>query len=294
MEKFTAQYAAAVYTFQQHCHSVYDVEALLTDAKIADGNLARFFSLEHWLNKEQILVEYTAILTGLLPYICNTVALLHTAIQEHKKVVLEGAQGMFLDVDHGTYPFVTSSSTTAGGACTGSGIAPTYIGNVYGIFKAYTTRVGEGPFPTELKDAVGEKLREIGHEYGATTKRPRRCGWFDAVLVRDSLRLNGMSVVVLTKLDVLSGFDEILVCTGYDIDGKIVRDVLHNTVLLAHVKPVYESVPGWKTDISGCRSFAALPDACQAYIRKLEEAIGASITIISVGPEREQIIFVEN
>lgn len=293
MEKFTVQYNAAVYALQQHCHSVYDVQALLEDAKVGDGNLGRFFSLEHWLNKEQILVEYTAILTGLLSSICNTVALLHTAIQEHKKIVLEGAQGTFLDVDHGSYPFVTSSSTTAGGACTGSGIAPTYIGNVYGIFKAYTTRVGEGPFPTELNTADGEKLRETGHEYGATTKRPRRCGWFDAVLVRDSLRLNGMSVVVLTKLDVLSAFDEILVCVGYELNGQIVRDVPHNAVLLAQVKPVYESVPGWKTDISHCRSFAELPLACQAYVLKLEEAIDSSITIISVGPEREQTIFVE-
>lgn len=293
LEKFNAQYDAAVYALQQHCHSVHDLEALLHDAKVGEQDLTRFFSLEHWLNKEQILVEYTAILTGLLPYICNTVSVLHTALQAHKKIVLEGAQGTFLDVDHGTYPFVTSSSTTAGGACTGSGIAPPYIGNVYGIFKAYTTRVGEGPFPTELQNADGEKLRELGHEYGATTKRPRRCGWFDAVLVRDSLRLNGISVVVLTKLDVLSAFDEIKVCVGYESNGTIVQDVPHNSAVLDNVKPVYESVPGWKTDISGYRSFTELPLACQAYIRKLEEVIGMSMAIISVGPEREQTIFVE-
>jgi adenylosuccinate synthase len=293
LEKFNAQYDAAVYALQQHCGSVHDLQALLRDVKVGEHDLARFFSLEHWLNKEQILVEYTAILTRLLSYICNTVSLLHTAIQAHKKIVLEGAQGTFLDVDHGTYPFVTSSSTTAGGACTGSGIAPSYIGNVYGIFKAYTTRVGEGPFPTELHDADGEKLREVGREYGATTKRPRRCGWFDAVLLRDSLRLNGISVPVLTKLDVLSAFDEIKICVGYESNGTIVHNVPHNSAALGNVNPVYESVPGWKTDISRCRSFTELPLACQTYIRKLEEAIGVSMAIISVGPEREQTIFVE-
>ena len=229
----------------------------------------------------------------MLSSICNTPVLLHNAIISHEKVVLEGAQGSFLDVDHGTYPFVTSSSTTAGGACTGSGIAPRYIGNVYGIFKAYTTRVGEGPFPTELQDAVGEKLRAIGHEYGATTKRPRRCGWFDAVLAKHSILVNGMTGIILTKLDVLSSFEEIKICVGYEYNEKHLDVFPSNVEILSHVKPIYVSVPGWNTDISFCRSVDQLPDNCQAYIKKLEEAIGNPISVISVGPEREQTIFVE-
>ncbi len=293
MEKFNAQYEAAVYSLQQHCKTVYDAKELLRDAKIGETDLIRFFSSEHWIDKEQILAEYTVILTSLLPYISNSVLLLNKAIKEQKKIVLEGAQGTFLDVDHGTYPFVTSSNTTAGGACSGSGIAPLCIRNVYGIFKAYTTRVGEGPFPTELKDANGEKLRATGHEYGATTKRPRRCGWFDAVLVRNSLLINGISVVVLTKLDVLSAFDEINICVGYEIDGRYLQDLPHNATVLAKIKPVYEIISGWKSDISHCRSFEELPVQCHTYIKKLEEIIDCSIDIISVGPEREQIIFVE-
>ncbi len=292
-EKFNAQYEAAVYALQQHCRSVYDVQEMLRDMKYAGTDISRYFSLEHWLDKHQILVEYTAILTGLLPSICNTTTLLHKAILAHEKIVLEGAQGTFLDVDHGTYPFVTSSNTTAGGACTGSGIAPRYIGNVYGIFKAYTTRVGEGPFPTELLDAVGENLRAIGHEYGATTKRPRRCGWFDAVLAQHSIMINGMTGVILTKLDVLSSFDQIAVCVGYEYEGKPLDTFPSNAEILAKVKPVYDIVPGWEKDISHCRSVDQLPDNCQAYIKKLEEAIGHPISVISVGPEREQTIFVE-
>ena len=292
-EKFNAQYDAAVYALQQQCASVYDVQEMLREMKYAGVDLTRYFSLDHWLDKHQILVEYTAILTSLLSSICNTPVLLHNAIISHEKVVLEGAQGSFLDVDHGTYPFVTSSSTTAGGACTGSGIAPRYIGNVYGIFKAYTTRVGEGPFPTELQDAVGEKLRAIGHEYGATTKRPRRCGWFDAVLAKHSILVNGMTGIILTKLDVLSSFEEIKICVGYEYNEKHLDVFPSNVEILSHVKPIYVSVPGWNTDISFCRSVDQLPDNCQAYIKKLEEAIGNPISVISVGPEREQTIFVE-
>lgn len=291
LEKLTYQHDAAVYSLQQQCHSVYDVLNLLKQSKIGSEDLSRFFSLETWLNKEQIIVEYTAILTFLLPFICDTTSLLNKEHCFGKNIILEGGQGTFLDVDHGTYPFVTSSNATAGGACTGSGLTPTAIKEIYGIFKAYTTRVGEGPFPTELHDETGAKIREMGNEYGATTKRPRRCGWFDAVLAKHSIMINGVTIVVLTKLDVLSGFDEIKVCIGYTINGEKVEGFPANAQLLSEMVPIYETMPGWTESLTECMNWEDLPDAAQKYILFLEKHIGQNIDIISVGPERDKTIF---
>ncbi len=276
-QKFDAQYEAAVTMLQQHCQSIFEVQELLENAlrdEKTGAHLGRFFSLNQWLDHDKIFAEYGAIATQLRSYACNTVVELNNALARREKIVLEGAQGTFLDIDHGTYPFVTSSNTTAGGACTGSGIGPTKITDVYGIFKAYITRVGSGPLPTEQVNAIGEKLRACGQEYGATTGRPRRCGWFDAVLAKHAVLVNGMTAAVLTKLDVLDDFDEINVCVVYEMDGK----------------STYKTFPGWKTDISYCRSFADLPPQAQAYVNKIEELIGCHICMISVGPDREQTI----
>ncbi len=288
--KFEEQYVAVVRFLQQHCQSVYDIQESLQQLVVSGEHLGKYFSLEHWLDKPRIYAEYAAILHSLHPYICSTPYLLNTAIVSSKKIVLEGAQGTFLDVDHGTYPYVTSSNTGSAGACTGSGIPPRQITAVYGIMKAYTTRVGEGPFPTELNDPTGERLRAIGHEYGATTGRPRRCGWFDAVLGRYSQMINGMTSVVLTKLDVLDDFDEIQICVGYELDGKKIVEFPSNAALLAQAKPVYETISGWKCSIADCRSFAELPLAAQNYVSRVEKEIGCPIGIISVGPGREQTI----
>ena len=289
-ENFEAQYAAAVRLLQSHCETAYEVQHSLEEMVVGGEHLGRFFSLEHWLNKSRIYAEYVSILTALQPYICSTSYLLKAAVVSGKKVVLEGAQGTFLDVDFGTYPFVTSSNSTSGGACTGSGIPPTKITEVCGIMKAYTTRVGEGPFPTELTDAVGEKLQKDGNEFGATTGRPRRCGWFDAVLAKYSVMVNGMTSLALMKLDVLDSLSDIQICVGYDIDGTVVQEFPSNAALLARAKPVYVRLPGWNAPTTHCRSFAELPPAAQAYVVRIEKEIGFSVGIISVGPDREQTI----
>ena len=224
------------------------------------------------------------------PYIVDAARLLNTALDEGKVVLFEGAQAHHLDVDFGTYPYVTSSNPTAGGACTGTGVGPTRIDRVVGIVKAYTTRVGEGPFPTELLDETGERLREQGGEYGATTGRPRRCGWFDAPLVRQAVLVNGFTDVFLTKLDVLTGWPQLPVCVAYDIGGRQVDGwpVTEREVEVA--EPVYESMPGWTEDISQARHFDDLPANCQAYVRRLETLIGCRISGIGVGPGRDQSI----
>ncbi|HET7152353.1 MAG TPA: adenylosuccinate synthetase, partial [Candidatus Kapabacteria bacterium] len=215
---------------------------------------------------------------------------LNGAIKEKKNVLLEGAQGALLDVDHGTYPFVTSSNPTSGGACTGLGIPPTSITGVLGVVKAYSTRVGNGPFPTECLDATGEKLREVGHEYGATTGRPRRCGWFDAMALRYAGMVNGISSIAITKLDVLGAFDEIKICVGYEHGGKQLKNFPSDVRTLENVTPVFETIPGWKQDISHCTTFGELPQRAQEYIRMLGHLTGMDVTYISVGPGREQTI----
>ena len=224
------------------------------------------------------------------PMMCDVSLVVNDALDRGETVLFEGGQATMLDIDHGTYPFVTSSNPTAGGALAGAGVGPTRIDCVVGVAKAYTTRVGEGPFPTELDDEVGEDLRTRGGEFGVTTGRPRRTGWFDAVVVRYAARVNGLTDLCLTKLDVLTGYKEIPVCVGYELDGIVVDEMPPDQVDFARAVPVYEMVPGWSEDITGCRSFDELPEAAQAYILRLEELVGCRISSIGVGPGREATI----
>jgi len=224
----------------------------------------------------------------LKPYITDTVLTVNQAAKAGKNVLFEGAQGAMLDIDHGTYPFVTSSNTTSGGACTGSGISPKYITSVCGVIKAYTTRVGEGPFPTELKDDQGEHLRQVGREFGATTGRPRRCGWFDAVSSRYACMVNGIDTLAVTKLDVLDDLAEVKICIAYDIDGVRYAEMPSDGRKLGRVTPIYETLPGWQCSISEVRSFEQLPPAAQKYLKRMAELVDSRIGIISVGPKREQ------
>jgi adenylosuccinate synthase len=239
---------------------------------------------------EQIVTELLSYADKLKPYLANTSLLLHEALERGDNVLLEGGQGTLLDVDHGTYPFVTSSNPTAGGAATGSGIGPTKITRVIGIVKAYTTRVGEGPFPTELLDENGERLRQIGGEVGTTTGRPRRCGWYDAVVARYATRINGLTDFFLTKLDVLSGFKEIPVCVAYEIDGKRYDEMPMTQTQFHHAKPIYEMMPGWAEDISEARKFEDLPTNAQKYVEFLEKISGAPMSAIGVGQHRDATI----
>ncbi|MDG9682558.1 adenylosuccinate synthase [Streptomyces anulatus] len=224
------------------------------------------------------------------PFVADTTLILNDAIDEGKVVLFEGGQGTLLDVDHGTYPFVTSSNPTAGGACTGAGVGPTKISRVIGILKAYTTRVGAGPFPTELHDEDGEALRRIGGERGVTTGRDRRCGWFDAPIARYATRVNGLTDFFLTKLDVLTGWEQIPVCVAYEIDGKRVEELPYNQTDFHHAKPIYENLPGWSEDITKAKTFADLPKNAQGYVKALEEMSGAPISAIGVGPGRTETI----
>jgi len=222
--------------------------------------------------------------------IADTRLLLNQALERGETILLEGSQGTLLDVDHGTYPYVTSSNPTAGGAAVGSGIGPTRITRVIGILKAYTTRVGSGPFPTELHDAMGERLRKVGGEVGVTTGRPRRCGWFDAVIGRYAARVNGITDFFLTKLDVLSGLETVPVCVGYEVDGRRVDEMPMTQTDVHHAQPVYEELPGWFEDISACREFDELPANAQAYVKRIEELTGAPVSAIGVGPGRDETI----
>ncbi|TIC80209.1 adenylosuccinate synthase [Nocardioides sp. GY 10127] len=224
----------------------------------------------------------------LRPYVADTVLLLNQALDRGETVLLEAGQATLLDVDHGTYPFVTSSSATAGGACTGSGIPPMRMDQVIGIVKAYTTRVGEGPFPTELFDDAGEHLRKVGHEYGTTTGRPRRCGWYDSVVARYAARVNGVTDFVLTKLDVLTGLEQVPVCVAYDVNGVRHDEMPVNQTDFHHAKPIFEYLPGWWEDISGARTFADLPENAQNYVKAVEKLSGARISAVGVGPARDE------
>ena len=224
------------------------------------------------------------------PMVADTGLLLAQALDAGSTVLLEGGQATLLDVDHGTYPFVTSSSATAGGACTGSGIPPMRIDKVIGVIKAYTTRVGEGPFPTELLDADGERLREVGHEYGTTTGRPRRCGWYDAVIARYAARVNGVTDFVLTKLDVLTGWEQVPVCVAYEVEGKWLDEMPMTQTDFHHAKPVYEFLDGWTEELGTARVFQDLPTNAQRYVRALEQMSGAPFSSIGVGPDREQTL----
>jgi len=243
---------------------------------------------------DEIVQELLSYAERLRPMVCDTSLLLHEALAEGKTVLFEGGQATMLDVDHGTYPFVTSSNSTAGGASTGAGIGPNAITRVIGIVKAYTTRVGSGPFPTELDNEEGERLRQAGAEFGTTTGRPRRCGWYDAPIARYSARINGITDFVLTKLDVLTGLAEIPVCVAYEVDGVRFNEMPVNQSDFHHAAPIYENFPGWTEDISSARTFADLPANAQNYVRAIESMSGARISAIGVGPARDEIIAIHD
>ncbi|CAB4786209.1 MAG: adenylosuccinate synthase [Actinobacteria bacterium] len=265
------------------------------EAALRDKNqvLTKVFNRKG-MEVKQIVDEYLEYADILRPYVTDTSLLLNQALATGKVVLLEGSQGTLLDVDHGTYPFVTSSNPTAGGACAGSGIGPTKITRVIGILKAYTTRVGSGPFPTELFDEDGEALRRIGGEVGVTTGRNRRCGWFDAPIARYATRVNGLTDFFLTKLDVLTGWEKIPVCVAYDIDGTRVEEIPTTQTDFHHAKPIYEYLPGWKEDISRARSLEDLPANARSYVQYLEDISGAPMSAIGVGPGRDETIAVRD
>ena len=246
------------------------------------------------VDADRIVEQMLTYAEPLRPYVVDTSLLLNDALDRGELVLLEGSQGTLLDIDHGTYPFVTSSNPTAGGACAGSGIGPTRITRSLGILKAYTTRVGSGPFPTELFDADGEALRTIGGEVGVTTGRNRRCGWFDVLIARYAVRVNGLTDFFLTKLDVLSSFPEIPVCVAYEIDGERVTELPASQTDFHHAKPIYENLPGWGEDISGARTLADLPKAARAYVDFIEETTNCPISAIGVGQDRNATISVRD
>jgi len=242
------------------------------------------------LDVDKIIEEYVEFDQLIDPYVTNTSEYLCNALDEGKHVLAEGAQGSLLDVDFGSYPYVTSSHPTAGGCCTGLGVPPTEVNRSIGIAKAYCTRVGNGPFPTELNDAVGEQLRDVGNEYGATTGRPRRCGWLDLVALRYTSMINGFTELAITKLDVLSGLDELKVCTAYRYNGKTTRRFRSEVQTLEKVEPVYETLPGWDEDITGVRHLAELPTEAQDYLAFVSDHLGVDVSMVSIGPKRQQII----
>lgn len=242
------------------------------------------------LDENAVCDELLGLAPRLLPYLTDVEARIHEAMLAGQSVLFEGAQGIHLDIDHGTYPFVTSSNTVAGNAAAGSGVAPGTLNRIVGIVKAYTTRVGSGPFPTELLDDTGSYLRTKGHEFGATTGRPRRCGWLDAVVLRETVRLNGLTDIALTKLDVLQNLPALQICVAYELDGKRLEYLPQEEGALGRVTPVYEELPGFEDDISGCTAFEELPGTVQGYIRRIEELSGVKVSMISVGADRRQTI----
>ncbi|MFP6607556.1 MAG: adenylosuccinate synthase [Myxococcota bacterium] len=264
-------------------------------AKLDRFALAKNFELVEFHHAEPVDVdalEAQCVEWGreLDPYIDHTGRILDVALREGKSVLFEGAQGTFLDVDHGTYPYVTSSNTVAGAVCAGSGVGPTRIDRVLGITKAYTTRVGGGPFPTELDDAIGKRISAAGKEFGTTTGRPRRCGWLDVVMLREAVTVNGITDLAINKLDILSGFDELQIATQYRIDGKLTPDFPMTLDELERAEPVYESLPGWSEDVSGVREFGDLPENARRYIETIESLVEVSAAFISVGPGRDATI----
>ena len=239
---------------------------------------------------DEIVDEYMGYAERIRPHIADTSLILNKALESDQWVFFEGAQGTLLDIDHGTYPFVTSSPCTAGGACTGTGVGPRHIDRVLGIAKAYITRVGSGPFPTELHDETGELLQKVGGEWGTTTGRQRRCGWYDGVIVRYAVQVNGLTDLVITKLDVLSAVDTIKVCVAYEYDGKRYNNLPCHQTAFHHAKPIYEELPGWGTDITACRTFEELPKRARDYISFIEDLADVPVSMIAVGPSREQTI----
>ena len=246
------------------------------------------------LDPEVIIEQYTQYAQRLAPHVTNISVAINEAIKDGKQVLFEGAQGTHLDIDHGTYPFVTSSNTIAGNACNGAGVGPKEISGVIGIVKAYTTRVGRGPFPTELFDKTGDFIQEKGAEFGATTGRKRRCGWLDTVILKNAVRLNGLTGITITKLDVLGSLKSLNICTAYEFEGKVVKDFPASLKVLADCKPICETLPGWSEDISGIRKIEDLPENARNYLKRIEELIETPIDIISIGPGREETIVIKN
>ncbi|KIH76130.1 Adenylosuccinate synthetase [Geoalkalibacter ferrihydriticus] len=246
------------------------------------------------LSEEAIIAEYTAYGERLKQYLGSASVLVNASVRAGRNVLFEGAQGSLLDIDHGTYPYVTSSSTIAGGACTGAGIGPRFIDEVIGISKAYVTRVGEGPFPTELNDEMGDRLRRIGQEFGATTGRPRRTGWLDAVALREAVRLNGMTGLAITKMDVLNELETIKICTAYSCQGELLTDYPHDLEVLAKCQPVYEEFEGWQQDTCDLSRLEDFPPQARSYLKKIEELCGCPVVLVSVGPRRDQTIQLKN
>ena len=239
---------------------------------------------------EKVVAEFVAYAERLVPYVADTVSLLHRARESGAEILLEGAQATFLDIDHGTYPYVTSSNPVAGGACVGSGLGPRHIDRVVGIAKAYTTRVGMGPFPSELTDELGERLVDIGREFGTVTGRRRRTGWCDTVMLRHAARLNSLTEIALTKLDVLDTFDEVKVCTGYTVGGKRIDHYPDTVELLAQVEPEYVTLPGWKCSTSGINEWSRLPDSARELVGIIERESGVPVTLVGTGPERDAMV----
>jgi adenylosuccinate synthase len=260
-------------------------------AIVEDKNaiLSKIYSADTF-DAQAIFDEYLGYYAEIGGMICDTAAMVDAALRHGDDVVFEGANATMLDIDHGTYPYVTCSTPTAGGASVGSGIGPTRLDRVIGVVKAYTSRVGEGPFPTELKNATGDRIRELGHEYGTTTGRPRRCGWLDLCVVRKAARVNGLDSLAITHLDVLGEFDDISLCVAYDIDGRRVEIFPSALWEAERAQPVYEMLPGWREPIAGCRSIAELPCGAQAYLNRITELTGVPIRMVTVGSEREQTI----
>jgi adenylosuccinate synthase len=246
------------------------------------------------LDPETVFNDLMMTAKALLPYVRNTSLLVHDLIKGGNNVLFEGAQGAGLDVDHGTYPFVTSSNTVSGGACAGSGIGPTMIGSVLGITKAYCTRVGSGPFPTELHDSTGDLIRKNGHEFGSTTGRPRRCGWIDLVALKHAVRINGIGKLSVTKLDILSGFKTVHAAVAYEFEGKTYDEMPYALHVLENCKPVYEDLPGWDGDITLARTLSDLPQACRNYLKFIEDRLGVPIAMASVGPGRGEDVFLKD
>jgi adenylosuccinate synthase len=268
-----------------------EIAGKLVEAGVERANaLLQIAGIDERCEAPSIMKMLKELAPRLVPFIADSGRLVTDALKRKGAVLLEGAQGAMLDVDHGTYPFVTSSSTTAGGAATGVGIGPTAIDAVLGIVKAYTTRVGNGPLPTEAPGAVGERLRELGGEFGSVTGRPRRCGWFDAMVVRYSVRVNGLTHLAVTKLDVLDTFAELPICTGYRLRGEVIADLPDNVAALEHVEPIYETLPGWQSDTGAARSMADLPANARRYLDRLEKEAEAPIRYVGVGTKREQLI----
>jgi adenylosuccinate synthase len=274
-----------------HADSLREKLAGLVEAK--NFELTQLYSWQP-VDLEEVYEQAVAWGRRLEPYVDHTGRILDRALREGKNVLFEGAQGTFLDIDHGTYPYVTSSNCVAGAVCTGSGVGPTRIDRVLGITKAYTTRVGGGPFPTEDEAEQGEALRTAGAEFGATTGRPRRCGWLDAVMLRESVCVNGLTDLAINKLDVLTGFDELPIATAYRIDGKLVHDFPMTLDEVTRAEPVYEVMPGWSEDLTGAREFDQLPDNARRYIAHIEQLVGVQAAFISVGPGRDETIAIHD